>query len=136
MRVFLDSNVLISAFATRGLSADVLRLVLMEHELLCAEVVLEEVERVLTRKFSMPPADVAEIVSFLRDHPVEPRPSEPASVPISDPDDAWVLASALAAGAEVLVTGDAALLELGPQVAALEITNPRGFWQLHRQSRP
>lgn len=28
MKVFLDSNVLISAFATRGLSADVLRLVL------------------------------------------------------------------------------------------------------------
>ena len=32
MRVFLDTNVQVSAFATRGLCADVLRLVLAEHE--------------------------------------------------------------------------------------------------------
>src|SRR5690606_11760648 len=104
---FLDSNVLVSAFATRGLSADLLRLVLSEHDLVTAEVVLQEVERMLRRKFAMPAAEVEEIVSFLREYPVEPRPDAPASVPVSDPDDAWVLASALAAGADVLITSDA-----------------------------
>ncbi len=134
MRVFLDSNVLVSAFGTRGLSADVLRLVLTEHELLCAEVVLEEVERVLAHIFRMPAGTVAEIVSFLRLHPVEPRPAAPAPVPAADPDDAWILASA--AGAEILVTGDANLLRLDPEAAGLRILNPRGFWELHRGSRP
>jgi len=32
VRVFFDTNVLVSAFATRGLSADLLRLVLTEHD--------------------------------------------------------------------------------------------------------
>ncbi len=38
MKVFLDTNVLVSAFTTRGLSADLFRLVVAEHELLTGEV--------------------------------------------------------------------------------------------------
>ena len=38
MKVFLDTNVLIIAFATRGLCADLMRLLLTEHELLTGEV--------------------------------------------------------------------------------------------------
>jgi len=34
VKVFLDTNVLVSALATRGLCADLLRKVLTEHELL------------------------------------------------------------------------------------------------------
>ncbi len=132
MRVLLDSNVLVSAFGTRGLCADVLRLVLTDHELLTAEIVLEEVERVLIRKFRMPGHEVEVVLSFLREHPVEPRPSEAVSIRIRDPDDAWVLASAIAAGAEVLVTGDAAFLQVQSQFRDLIITTPRGFWDLHR----
>ena len=48
MRVFLDTNVIVSGFATRGLSSDVVRLLMAEHELLTSEVVLEETRRVLT----------------------------------------------------------------------------------------
>ena len=33
MRVFLDTNMLVAAFATRGLCEDVLRTTLSEHEL-------------------------------------------------------------------------------------------------------
>ena len=47
MRVFLDTNVLVSAFATRGLCADVLRLILAEHTLVTGEVVLRELRRAL-----------------------------------------------------------------------------------------
>ena len=58
MKVCLDSNVLVSAFATRGLSADVLRVVLAEHELLVPVVVLAEVERVLREKLQLPEASL------------------------------------------------------------------------------
>ncbi len=47
MRVFLDTNVLVSAFATRGLSADVFRRALAEHMLLTGEVVLRDLRLVL-----------------------------------------------------------------------------------------
>ena len=51
MKVFLDTNVLISAFTTRGLSADLFRLILAEHELMTGEVNLVEFRRVLQQRF-------------------------------------------------------------------------------------
>ena len=44
MKVCLDTNVLVAAFATRGLCADVLRTVLVDHELVMGEVLLEELD--------------------------------------------------------------------------------------------
>ena len=55
------------------------------------------------------------------------------SVILRDKDDLWVLASALAANAEVLVTGDRDLLEVSAQVPGLRITDPRGFWNLMKK---
>jgi putative PIN family toxin of toxin-antitoxin system len=132
VRVFLDTNVLVSAHATRGLCRDVLRLILAEHTLLSAEVVLVEVERVLTTKFRLPPNVVQEVIASLREHHIEPRPESIGDLVVRDPDDAWVLASALAARADVLVTGDPDLLDLAGPVRGLRITNPRGFWELNR----
>ena len=66
MKVFLDTNVLVSAFATRGLCADVLRQVLAEHELLVGERVLREVGRVLRAKLRVPQPVIDEIEQFLR----------------------------------------------------------------------
>ena len=54
MRVFLDTNVLASAAATRGLCVDVSREVFASHELVISEYVIEELERVLTEKFNVP----------------------------------------------------------------------------------
>ncbi len=133
MRVFLDTNVLVSAHATRGLCRDVLRLILAEHDLLSAEVVLVEMERVLTTKFRLPQEVVQEVIASLREHHVEPRPDSVGDLVVRDPDDAWILASALAARADVLVTGDPDLLDLAGTVTGLRITNPRGFWELNRK---
>jgi len=54
LRVFLDTNVLVSGFATGGLSAYVVRLLLAEHERSVGEVVLKESRRVLTERFGVP----------------------------------------------------------------------------------
>ena len=137
MRVFLDTNVLVSAYATRGLCTEVVRVVLAEHELVLGEVVLDELERVLVEKIRLPPSDVTEILAFLREHPVQPRSEAPGpvlgSIEVRDPDDAWVLAAALEASADVLVTGDPDLLEVDSAVRALEVVSPRGFWELSRR---
>ena len=95
MKVFLDTNVLVSGFATRGLCADVIRLALAEHEPIA-----------------------------------QPKPNAFPPIPVRDEDDQWVLASALAAKADVLVTGDTNLLDIAEQVTGLTITDPRGFWSL------
>ena len=133
MRVFLDTNVLVAAFATRGLCADVLRLVLAEHELLVSATLIEELTRALTRKVRAPEQVVREIVAFLDASAsfVEGAPKPPA-VAVRDPDDAVILSEALAGGTDVLVTGDQDLLALD-RVGALRVLDPRGFWELVRR---
>ena len=60
MRVLLDTNVLVAAFATRGFCFDILQVVLAEHQLLVGETVLQELERTLAEKLLMPPPRVIE----------------------------------------------------------------------------
>jgi putative PIN family toxin of toxin-antitoxin system len=132
VRVFLDTNVLVSAFATRGLCADVFRHVLAEHTLVTGEVVLRELRRVLRVRLKLPSRMVDSIEQFLREHEVVRKPAEPADVEVRDPDDRWILASALASNVDVLVTGDRDLLDLGAR-APLRILDPRGFWALLRE---
>lgn len=136
MRVFLDTNVLVSAYATRGLCADVLRLILAEHDLLTGEVVLKELERILASKIRLSPPIVQETITFLRQYHVEPKPRDLLPVTRVDADDAWVLASAVVARADVLITGDPHLLNAADEVRELRIINPRRFWEMHRGESP
>ncbi len=131
MRVCLDTNVLVAAVATRGLAADVVRLVLAEHDLVIPEVVLVEFRRVLATQLKLPASRIAEVETFLREQEVIPKPARLLDVEVRDRADAWVLASAVAGQAHVLVTGDRDLLVLGRH-APPPILDPRGFWNLAR----
>ena len=133
MRVFLDTNVLVSGLATRGLCADVIRLVLAEHQVIIADVVLNELKRVLKHKIHLPGEQIQEILAFLESQTVQPKPISPFPIPVRDEDDQWMLASALAAKADVLVTGDKDLLDVAEEVRNLTITDPRGFWNLAKK---
>jgi putative PIN family toxin of toxin-antitoxin system len=134
VRVFLDTNVLVSALTTRGLAADVFRLVLSEHELLTGEVNLVEFRRVLKQKMRVPARYIEDAERLLRGQTIVPRPAIALEIKLRDPDDKWVLASAVAGGAGVLVTGDKDLLDLGG-AAPLPILTPRSFWESLRRSR-
>lgn len=131
MKVFFDTNVLIAAFATRGLCADLFAHVLLEHELVVGEVVLTELRTKLRTKLKLPKKTIDEIEGQLRDGLVVKAPAKHLGLGITDPDDEWVVASTVAGGADVLVTGDAAVLKLGKR-APLLILSPRGLWGLLR----
>ncbi len=135
MKVFCDTNVLVSAFTTRGLSADLMRLVIAQHELLTGEVNLTEFRRVLRDRFRVPPADISALERQLREHTVVAKPAAPSEFRIRDPDDAWVLASAISGGADILVTGDKDLLSIARQ-APLPVLDPRGCWDRLRGRSP
>jgi putative PIN family toxin of toxin-antitoxin system len=130
MKVCLDTNVFVSRFATRWLCTDGIRLVLAEHELITADVVLNELKRVLKNKIHLPGEQIQEILTFLESQTIQPKPTSPSSIPVCDEDDQWVLASALAAKADVFVTGDKDLLDVANEVSGLTITDSRGFWNL------
>ncbi|MEO7822709.1 MAG: PIN domain-containing protein [Gemmatimonadaceae bacterium] len=96
MRVFLDTNALISAFATRGLCADLFRSVIAEHDLVVGEIVLEEFRRVLRTRFKMPRDRIDQAEELLRSYEVIARPTAKDPVLLRDSDDRWVLAKARA----------------------------------------
>jgi predicted nucleic acid-binding protein len=127
--------VLLAAFATRGLCADLFAHVLLEHQLLVGEVVLGELRRTLRTTVKLPGKTIDEIEALVRDQVVVRTRAEHLSLDIADPDDEWVVAEALAGEAEVLVTGDAALRKLGTR-APLPIVSPRELWErLRRRER-
>jgi uncharacterized protein len=132
VRVFLDTNAIVSAVATRGLCADVFRLILAEHDLVVGEVVLDEVAKVLRGRFKLPSERVAEVEDLLRDYEVVAKPKAADPVMVRDAADRWVLASARAAGVDALVTGDADLLDIADEVP-FRVFTPRDFWNEARR---
>ncbi|MDR4485325.1 MAG: putative toxin-antitoxin system toxin component, PIN family [Nitrospirales bacterium] len=128
MRVFLDTNVLASAFGTRGLCADVLREVLVAHDLLVSDVLFQELERVLLQKFQIPSSVRSEILSLLKQDLVYCQVGALSVVPIKDQDDLPILSCAPEGQAEVFVTGDKELLAL-EHIGTLLILSPRAFWE-------
>ena len=134
MRVCLDTNVLVAAFAARGLCADVLRVVLTEHDLVLGEVMMTELRRVLKTKLRLTEDRVETVEAVFSGIERIPKPKKPSPVPIADPTDRWILATAVEGIADVLVTGDEHLLSVADE-APLPILSPRAFWELLRRSR-
>jgi uncharacterized protein len=114
IRLLLDSNVLISALVFGGLP----RLIVASAEgpgavLVISLQIIREVEGVLRRKFRWEPDRIAAACRpiWTRGHVLTPSVSVEEC---RDPNDNHVLALALSANADVIVTGDADLLALHP----------------------
>ena len=134
MRVFLDTNVLVTAFAARGLRGPIRELVLMEHELILGRSVLRELSKALQQEIKLSARDATAFVTFLSDEATElVESSDPVTVAV-DRDDAIVLGDAVKGHAEAFVTGDAKILDLGRH-GDLRIVSPRAFWELLQTER-
>jgi len=125
--VFFDTNVVFAAFATHGLCADLFAHVLPEHELLVGETVIRELRSKLRVKLKLAKNAIDEIEALLRDQTVVKTQAEHLQLGISDPDDEWIVAEAMAGEADALVTGNAVLQKVGKR-APLPIASPRGLW--------
>lgn len=131
MRIFLDTNVLVSALTARGLAADLFRLVASKHKLVTGEVNLTELARVLRLKFDATPEDLRVAEAAITPYEIIAKPPKPSALSLRDPDDEWVLASAIAGLADILVTGDQDLLSL--ENPPLVILSPRQCWEKLRR---
>ena len=128
MRVSLDTNVLVSAFTTRGICEDVLNVVLAEHQFVLGETVLTELRRVLDKKMRMHPELADEAVAFLRREAIIVSSAPALPLKLRDADDVIVLSEAVAALAEVVVTGDRDILDVA-ETLPVSVVSPRGFWE-------
>ena len=135
MRVFLDTNIIVSAFATRGLCADLFREILAAHTLVTSEYILAETQNVLARGFKVPEETVIEIIALLRRQEMVITPATLPQLSIRDLDDLPVVAAAIEAKADYLVSGDKDILSLIP-LNDIKIATPREFWTLISKIHP
>lgn len=125
MKLVLDTNVLVAALVADGLCRDLVRRRVRAHTLCTSEALLRELAATLRRKFRVNATDVP----WLEEYRARALVVSPAPLPkpvCRDPDDDLVLATAVAAQAEYIVTGDEDLLVL-KAYAGISIVTPRHF---------
>jgi putative PIN family toxin of toxin-antitoxin system len=123
--VVFDTNVLVAALVAKGLCYEALQRALAGETLVSSAGLLDELERTIRGKFQPGPASRAFLADLKRlVTVVEPSP---LATPVSrDRDDDLVLATALAAHAEAIVSGDLDLLVL-KRYKGIQIWTPREF---------
>ena len=127
MRVFLDTNVLASAVATRGLCADVFREALMAHELVISDALISELKRILSKKFGASQDLIKGVTTLLHQDTILAKPTEHLTIKIKDKDDIVILSAAISASCDIFVTGDKELQSL-KRIQKMKILSPRAFW--------
>lgn len=128
MKAVFDTNVFVAAFITEGICSKLLiRGRKRDFDLIACPVILKEFEQVLIKKFSATrneARDALRLVSETLSSIVSP--SQGVEGVCRDREDDAILACALSAEADYLVTGDTDLLELGT-FKRIKIIPPRDF---------
>jgi putative PIN family toxin of toxin-antitoxin system len=129
MRIFFDTNVLVSALTTHGVCAELLRIVIKSHELILSEQVLAELQRILRDRFDATAQEVRAALELLSEFHVQMNSVKLPDMKVRDPDDLVILSSAIDANVDVLVTGDKDLLSLASR-SPIKIVSPRSLMEM------
>ncbi len=136
MKIVIDTNVIIAAFASHGLCHIVFEAILANHEMVVSPQLLQEVQSNLKKKIKLPDDRVKDIVDFLKFHAKHVlKDSVIEGVRCRDPGDIKILSLAIQSKADAIVTGDQDLLVL-KKIRSTVIVSPREFWDILRKTAP
>ena len=125
MRVVADTNVLVSAIVFGGPPDQLIELAAQGHlQLLLSPPLIDELRRILRRKFGFSDAAVYQAETLLRRISTVVEPKQEVAIIKEDLADNRVLEAALAGDADVIVSGDHHLLRL-PRFGERPIVSPR-----------
>jgi len=128
VRVFTDANVLVSSFSFEGVTRRLVALLVESHEIIVSPQVIEEFRRVSTEKIGVDPQKIdAFLQEFIKTVEVIMPPYE-ERLDVRDPNDIDILAAAIKANADVLVSGDKDLLEF--KESPIPVMKPRALYDL------
>jgi putative PIN family toxin of toxin-antitoxin system len=128
LKAVFDTHVLIPAFVAEGVCTKLLRRGRNRNfSLVICPFILQEFQRILNRKFGATRREIQDAVRLVREAAqLEVQPSEEIRSLCRDPDDDQILACAVAAGADYLVTGGDDLLVLN-EFREIRIRKPKDF---------
>ena len=120
---------LIAAHISRaGVCAELLEDLLLHHELVTSEFILEELGRKLLEKFSFPKREADQVAAFLRRVAVVVTPAEMSSNVCRDPMDIPVLGTAVGGEGALLISVDRDLLDM-QRINEIPIIRPGEYWR-------
>ena len=128
MKAVFDTNVLIAAFMTEGLCSSLLiRARRHDFDLVLSSDIVREFKNILAKKIKVSSADVSEIAAMVKEAAFEvvDQPA-PIARTCRDKDDDMIIACAVSADADYIVTGDEDLLVL-KRYKNIVIIKPRNF---------
>jgi putative PIN family toxin of toxin-antitoxin system len=126
VRAVSDTNIFVSAFALPGGRAEaaVLQAIESDVHVVTSRAIVHELLDVLARKFGRDAEELSRVAVLLSDLAEVVNPRHRFDV-LRDAADNRVLECAVAARADVIVTGDKAMLELG-EYEGIRLTSGRG----------
>ena len=133
MRVFFDTNVLIAAFISHGICAELFEHCLTRHTTLTTEWVLDEYHKSLKEKLTFDINLTEKSLSFLKTNLIVVKAQTLKKQVCRDKDDDNVIAGALGGKADCLITGDKDLLIL-KKFKKIPIIPPKDFWEFEARS--
>jgi uncharacterized protein len=127
IRAVLDTNTIVSGLGWGGPPGAVFDAGLVrQFEIVTSPALLDELRRVLSYpKLQAVIGDTDELIKFFALAAIVVTPAETVTIS-RDPDDDRLIEAALAADADVIVTGDQDLLTLG-HVDQVRVLTPRAF---------
>jgi len=134
VKILLDTNVLVSAFLSKGGNChEILDHAASAHELCVTPFIKTEFTNVLRNKFHLSETLIKELLKFTTEFYIQGETSRSVSKSCRDSNDDQVLADAVVNGVDAILTGDNDLLVLGSH-KGIRILSPKEYWQLGENS--
>ena len=126
LRIVLDTNVIISGILFGGIPRSILDMLISgKHDFFLSMAIIEEIREVLNRpKFGFDNGNALMVVEELHSLCTIVKPVKSIKFIIDDPADNKILECAVAANAEIIISGDSHLLSVG-SYKGIKILSPR-----------
>jgi len=128
MKIVFDTNVILSALITQGLSSRVLDICIDYHQLYISTFIINEIIDKLENKFLIENIKIKRVKSFIDNSFIKITPTSEIPKICRDKDDNNILQLADFVKSDVIITGDKDLLEIF-RFNKIDIITPRQFME-------
>jgi putative PIN family toxin of toxin-antitoxin system len=128
MNAFFDTNVLIAAFISRGRCAEVFEHCMGKHHVFISNFVLDELTEKLRKKFKYPQEEIDTAQRIILSGATIVAEATSLKISCRDKDDIHIIAAAITANADCIISGDDDLNVL-KKVHGISIIKPGDFWK-------